>query len=265
MPYPTKTATAKVDIVSPKTISLSSGILEPLFTSSVSIIKVIQSSNYQLQKLTLSPVYYYDIPDPTRPLSRSLYIAGFCPLSSILNIDIGINTTTNTNTNINWDAFIPFPGMILSDLTVKRADKESLEAKQLDNSKKFTGLCTKLRQESKVAIIICPKTNNVGFIIPMQDDEDGYNYGARFYIGQKKIVQQMILSRTRPSNSNSNSNCTISKPSLSSLTARARQQPDNNNGSSKNSVAIIVPYRDIHATQQRRKHLEQFTPFMRKV
>ena len=28
------------------------------------------------------------------------------------------------------------------------------------------------------------------------------------------------------------------------------------------SVAIIVPYRDIHPTQQRRKHLEQFIPFM---
>ena len=85
MPYPLEQAKNKHDIASPSTISISSGILKPLFDSKETIIQQVQNTQYHLQKLALSPVYTYDdAPLKPKPLSRSLYISGFCNLSSII-------------------------------------------------------------------------------------------------------------------------------------------------------------------------------------
>ena len=195
MPYPTENPIAKHDIVSPPTISISSGILEPFFDSNPSIIHHLQHTTYDMKKLVLSPVYTYpDAPTSPRPLSRSLYISGFCNLSSI----------SKYNTQFNYEDFIPYNDMSICHLTVKRADVESLEQKQLDNSNKFHSLCDKLRVESKVGIVQCPKTNRVGFFIPMSEYEDGSNYCAYVYIGGRNIVVNM-LSATLDSKGNGNS------------------------------------------------------------
>lgn len=63
------------------------------------------------------------------------------------------------------------------------------------------------------------------------------------------------------SSKKSNQSSTASK----SGTSRART-PSNHSTMSDDatSVAIIVPYRDIHPKQQRKKHLQQFVPFMLK-
>ena len=194
MPYPREQALSKHDIASPSTISISSGRLEPLFDSKETIIKQVQSTQYHLRKLALSPVYTYkDAPLEPRPLSRTLYISGFCDLSSIVP-STAINTTSGEGASFDRDSMEPFDGMKICHVTVKRADKESLEQKHLDNSNKFTHLCENLSTHSKAALIQCPKTDRAGFLIPMKNHEDGYRYAAYFYIGDKNVVEQMISS-----------------------------------------------------------------------
>ncbi len=182
MPYPRNDPENKHDIVSPSTISISSGKLQPLFDSTPKIIQQIKDKDFKLKKLALKVYTYNDAPSTPQILSRALYFAGFCNLSAICK-----------KSSFDYDSFAPLDGMTLCHMAVKRADKASLAQHDLDNSNKFTFLCSNLRSNGIVALIQCPKTNRAGFFIPMNEMEDGSNFAAYCYIGEVDAVEKMLL------------------------------------------------------------------------
>ncbi len=188
MPYPKETAKAKHDIVSPSTISISSGKLTPMFDSSIKIIQQIKSKDFKLQKLALKVLTYDDVPSVPRKPSSVMFFAGFCPLSFL-----DPSSSSSSSSGFDYHSFVPLEGMTVCHMTVKRADKASLPQQDLDMSNKFTGLCNNLRSHNMVALIQCPKTDRTGFLIPMNEKEDGYNFAAYLYIGRNEDAEKMIL------------------------------------------------------------------------
>ena len=196
MPYPNTIPEAKHDIVSPNTISISSGILKPFFQSTQEIIQQIKSTkNIKLQKLVFKTYTYHDVPSTPKKPSKVLYFAGFCKLSSVYTKRNDHNNNSGTDDDLEFDheSFIPYDGMTVCHIATKRADKSSLSQQDLDNSNKFMLLCNNLRLNDMVVLIQCPKTNRAGFFIPMKETEDGSNFSAYWYVGEIDVVEQMLV------------------------------------------------------------------------
>ncbi len=223
MPYPTKPPICKHDIVSPNSISISSGKLEPLFDSKQAILHQVQHIQIEMKKAALSPIYTYDdAPTQPRQLSRALFIGGFCNLSNII---------PTSSTIFNYESFTPYPEMTLCHIAVKRADGEqALDPKLLENSKKFKFLCENLRLDSKLALIICPKTDRVGFLIPMNKYEDGSDYAAYYYVGERSVVKQMLSTLIDKNNDNENGGYPDDIFAASDENDEVIWKPDDDNG-----------------------------------